>query len=182
MGTPRFDPSHSVKFDLQRGHVDLDGSRLLVPAEALLDLCRAAGQEPLADFGRRMGTEVGRRVQARLGDATRAASIGEMVEHLGGDVALLGLGSLSVERWGRALVFVVDGSPLGSAGDALLGAVLEGALQRGLGKDVHAVLLDRQDEQARFAILGAAGAEKAEAWLGEGVRWGEVLSRLQGAA
>ena len=60
---------------------------------------------------------------------------------------MLGLGSLGLERWGRALVLTVDGGPFGQQLDRLLGAVLEGALQRAFGRDCRAVKLGRDDRQ-----------------------------------
>ena len=69
------------------------------------------------------------------------------------------------------MVLVVEGSPLD---DALIAAVLEGAIQRGLGRDVHAVPL----VPSRFLMTGATGAGRARGWLEEGVRWSEVIARL----
>ena len=154
---------------------------MLVPADALVDLCRSAGDEAVSDFGRRLGTAAGRRVADRLGN-TSSATLEEVLEHLGGEVALLGLGSLGLERWGRALVLMVDGGPFGSQLDRLLGAVLEGALQRAFGRDVHAAKLVRDDRQVRFVITSAASAGKVNEWLGSGLSYGDVLTRLQQSA
>jgi len=177
---PRFDPSHSVKFDIARGTVQLDGSgpRLLVPPDALLDLCKHAGEDSLRDFGRKLGTAAGLRMQSQLGTAAQSADLESFVEHLGGNLALLGLGSLSLERWGRALVFVVADSPLGGAGGHLLSAVIEGALQRCLGRDARVIVLGSEDGSVRLFAAGAAGASKVEKWLNEGVAWGDALARL----
>lgn len=174
----RFNPSGSVSFDLVRGRVDCGGDHVLVPADALVDLCRSAGDEAVSDFGRRLGTAAGRRVAERLGD-TSSASLEEVLEHLGGELALLGLGSLGLERWGRALVLTVDGGPFGQQLDRLLGAVLEGALQRAFARDVHATKLVRDDRQVRFLIASAAGAGKVNEWLGSGLSYGDALTRLQ---
>ena len=177
----RFNPSGSVSFDLVRGRVDCGGDHVLVPADALVDLCRSAGDEAVSDFGRRLGTAAGRRVAERLGD-TSSASLEEVLEHLGGELALLGLGSLGLERWGRALVLTVDGGPFGQQLDRLLGAVLEGALQRAFARDVHAVKLGRDDRQVRFLIASAASAGKINEWLGSGLSYGDALARLQQSA
>ncbi len=179
MAPTRFDPSQAVKFDLGRGVVQLDGSadRVLVPADALLALCNSAGEEALRDFGRKLGTEIGRRAGGRLGDAA-AAGLQDVLEHLGGDLALAGFGSLGLERWGRALVLTVANSPLGAAGDPLLAAVLEGAIQRALGRDASVVPLARDGESARLLVAGGNAAEKVRGWLGEGVAWGDALARL----
>jgi hypothetical protein len=179
MVLPRFDPARSIKFDLDRGHVSLEdkADRLLVPIDALLVLCSNAGEEAVRDFGRTLGTEAGRRAAARLGAADKAG-LDAVVEHLGGDFALMGLGSLGIERWGHALVVTFDDSPLGAHGAALLAAIIEGALQRAFGRDASAVVLDRDQGRLRLLVVRAAGAERVRGWLREGTAWGEVLTRL----
>lgn len=183
MAPPPFNPSHTVEFDLNRGQIALrdGGERVLVPADALLALCQSAGTEALVDFGRRLGTEAGRRAAERLGEA-RDASVEDVVNHLGGDLALLGLGSLGLERWGRALVLVVNHSPFGPTGDALVAAVLQGALQRAFGRDTGVVALERDDRRARFLVTSPRGAERVRAWLDEGTSWAEALAKLDAVA
>jgi len=175
----RFNPSGSVNFDLVRGRVDCGGEHVLVPADALIDLCRAAGDEALSDFGRRLGTAVGRRVSDRLGDSATSAALEDVLDHLGGELAVLGFGSLGLERWGRALVLTIEGGPFGQQLDRLLAAVLEGALQRAFGRDGRAVKLVRDDRQVRFLITNATSASKVSEWLGSGVSYGDALTRLQ---
>ena len=77
------------------------------------------------------------------------------------------------------LVLTVDGGPFGQQLDRLLGAVLEGALQRSFGRDCHAVKLMRDDRQVRFLITSAASASKVSEWLGSGLSYGDALTRLQ---
>jgi hypothetical protein len=184
MALARFNPTGSVEFDLTRGQVKLggDGERLLVPVDALLALCQAAGDEAARDFGRRLGTEVGRRVAARLTEGVDRAPVEAVVEHLGGELALMGLGSLGVERWGRALVVMFEGSPLGAIGDGVLAAILEGAVSRAFSRDASVVVLSRDDSALRLLVTGSGGAERVRALLGQGVVWGEVLTRLHDAA
>jgi hypothetical protein len=179
MGTPRFDPTHSLEFNLDRGSVKLSGSleRVLLPADALAALVRAADGETRRDFARRLGTEAGRRVAERL-DAS--ASPEAVVEHLGGEVALMGLGSLGFERWGRMLVVTVQGSPLRGEGDEILAGVVEGALQRAFGRTASVVPLQRDDTLARLLVVSSGAADRVREWLGSGVSWGDVLSRLNG--
>lgn len=176
----RFDPSKSVTFDLAHGLVHLEGApaRLLVPADALAVLAGAAGAEAAAAFGRSLGEAMGRRVAGRLGDGLRAASVEVVVEHLGGELALAGLGSLALERWGRALVLVIDQSPLGEGGDALLAAALGAAIEVSASRSARVVRLGREGARARFFVGGEAGAAKIEVWIAEGVAWGEALVRL----
>ncbi len=177
-----FDPSYALEFDFGRGQVRMvnAGERVVIPSDALLALCHGTNDDVVRDFGRRLGTEAGRRMNDRLGEAWQA-SLETVVEHLGGELALMGFGSLGLERWGHALVLSFRHSPLAPSGDFLLGAVLEGAMQRSFGRDVVAAKLMRDGDQVRFLIAGYDGANKVFGWLSEGVSWGDVLSRLAGA-
>jgi hypothetical protein len=174
-----FDPSYALEFDIGRGQIRMAnaGERVVVPADALLALCQGASEDAVRDFGRRLGTEAGRIMNDRLGEAWQA-TMETVVEHLGGELSIMGLGSLGLERWGQALVLSFAHSPLGWAGDLLLGSILEGAMQRSFGRDVVAIKLIRDTETVRFLIAGHDGANKASHWLSEGVPWGDVLSRL----
>ena len=180
MAAIEFNPTGAVNFDLAKGRVGLDRAcaRILVPADTLLDVCHAAGEDALRDFGRRLGSEAGRRVAERLSDAVTTATAQTVVEHLGGDLALVGLGTLGFERWGTALVVTFHNVPFGSGGVALVAAVLEGALQRVFSRDVAAVALGADTDPVRLVVLSPAGGEKVRSWLDEGVSWGDALQRL----
>jgi hypothetical protein len=173
-----FNPTHSVRFELARGQVTLDGAghRLLIPSDALQQLCESAGPEGVKDFGRRMGTEIGRRVASRV---DVSASVAALVEHLGGDLALSGLGSFGVEVWGQALVLTISDSPFaGAGGEALLSAVLEGALQRAFARDTAVVPLGHEGGKSRLLAVSPKTAESVRGWLASGTSWGDALSRL----
>lgn len=174
-----FDPTHAVSFDLNRGRVVIgDGdAQVVAPATALVELCVEAGSEPGRAFAAHLGSEIGRRVSKRLPDAARL-SPEVVLDHLGGEWALAGLGSLGLERWGRALVLTVDGSPFGPRGDAVVAAALEGSLQRALGRQASVVVLERDDERARFAVLNRKAATQVSAWIHDGMSFGEALERL----
>ena len=180
MTQPPFDPSREVRFDLGRGQLTLGGSapRVMVPTDALVELCRSAGADAAKNFGRRIGTEAGRRAASRLVGGPDKASLEAVLEHLGGDLALLGLGSLGIERWGRALVMTVAESPLGTEGDSLLASVVEGALQRAMSRDASVVALAREDGVLRLLVVGAATAQKVATWLSTGMKWSEALAKL----
>jgi len=144
-----FNPSEAVTFDLAFGHLHLDGapSRVMVPAGALLKLCEAAGAEQAAELGSAVGEALGRRVAVRMAAgqedrtaAVRAAGLEAVVEQLAGELALVGMGALSAERWGKALVLIVDQSPFGDAGDELLAEVLQAALHALVGGTESRVL------------------------------------------
>lgn len=180
MAEARFNPSHSVHFDFARGLVSLGaaGSRLLLPAELLDALLVAVPEATRADVGQRLGIELGRRVLEHLGASPADASIEGVVEHLGGELALSGLGSLGVERWGQALIVTLSDCPLGATADPLVGWILEGALQRLFGRDVRAVPLGRIGAVARLLIVGPDTAAQVVGWLRAGASWTVALGRL----
>jgi hypothetical protein len=106
------------------------------------------------------------------------ASLEAVVEHLGGEIALMGLGSLAFERWGAALVATVQASPLRAEGDELLAGVVAGALQRAFGRSPGVVVLQRDDSLVRLLIVSPPTAERVRGWLGSGVVWTDVIARL----
>jgi hypothetical protein len=183
MANPPFDASKAVTFDLSRGQIQKeDGElRLLVSAAGVVALCHAAGPEATSAFAHAAGESIGAAVVRRLeraGVDTRAAAIEAVVEHLGGELAIAGFGSLSLERWGRALVLIVDRAPGGTEADKLLAPILGAALSRAAKAEARCVRLVREGDRARFLITGARGAEKVREWLMSGVSWGEALVRL----
>ena len=90
----------------------------------------------------------------------------------------MGLGNLGVERWGRALVMTVEGAPAGRDGDALIAAVLEGAIQRAFGRESSVVQLHRDDDLVRLLVVSPATAISVRSQLSSGCSWGQVLETL----
>jgi hypothetical protein len=185
MAIPPFDASKAVTFDLVRGHLRTGDSApgVLVPAKALAELCAKVGDDAADSLGRALGDAIGARVARRLAGAdggVRGAPVEAFVEHLAGELALAGFGSLGAERWGRAMLLVVDHCPFGASGDRLLATLLGAALSVATGTDATCVLLARDGDRARLLVAGSAGADQVRSWLGSGVGWGEALVRLHG--
>lgn len=177
MHTPRFDPSHSVEFNLARGLVKVEGAspRLLIPADAIAALVSSASDDARKDFAHRVGSEAGRRAAERLPEG---ASLEAVVDHLGGEFALMGLGSFSIERWGKALVVTFSHAPFGPEGDELLATIVEGALQRAFGRATRVVPIHRDHPDVKLLVVSRSAAEKVRAWLSSGASYTEVLGRL----
>src|SRR5260370_41021410 len=117
MAAPTFDSARAVRFDLARGSVQAgsqDERLLLVPAAALSNLVAAAPPEAAETLARSLGTSIGTRASMRIGDVA-GASVDAFVTQLAGEAALAGIGVLSIQRWGRALVVLIERSPLTSA-------------------------------------------------------------------
>jgi hypothetical protein len=133
----RFDPTRAIVFDFARGRMrdDEGETRLNLPASAIVRLLASAGDEGGRAFAAELGLEIGRRVLGRLKTELSEAPVETWADHLGGQLALIGLGDLSVERWGRALVFRVRGIPRDLEG--LVGVLLEAAIHRVLGREVR---------------------------------------------
>lgn len=189
-----FDPAAAVTFDMAFGHVHLDGApnRVLVPAKTLLELALAAGEDALADLGHALGEPMGRRVGTRLSEegdgdpaerrmrAVRGASLEKVVTELSGELALAGLGALSAERWGRAIVWVVDQSPFGEDGDPLLAHILQAALRAMVDSPARLVPLEREGVRARFLVVSGAAVQDVRARLAKGDHWATVVAALHG--
>jgi len=178
-----------VDFDLSRGRVDRradaeakgghDEQVVLVPVSALAGLEKIAGPEITKKFARSVGVAFGRRVAAKLGsaDAVTGATLEAFVSALAGEIAVSGWGLLHLERWGRALVLVVEHAPALPAG--AFAALLEGAVEAAAAREVHAVALtDGAGKAARVLIASEKSAERARRWLIEGASEGDVIRRL----
>ncbi|MBK8253690.1 MAG: hypothetical protein IPK82_13610 [Polyangiaceae bacterium] len=189
MAAARYEPEGDVTFDLKHGLVHLGGApaRVLVPADALSLLCETAGKEATSAFGKAIGRAMGLRVAARLAEgrdadevraAVHRASVESLVDQLGGDFSIAGLGSIGIERWGHALVIVLDHCPMEQRGDGLIEVILSEAVTTLAARQTHAVLLERQSTRARFLLTNEAAAERVRAWLTSGSSWGDALARL----
>ncbi len=180
MAEPQFNPAQALKFDFGRGQVSLQGQGLcvVVPRQALLELLAAAGDEAARNFGHQLGADVGRRIAERLGSSVQQSSVEVFVDQLGGEIALLGLGSLAVERWGMALVIVMHGAAPEKNGTALICAVVSGALQRALSRDAAVLQIAQSDDELRLLVISKYAAARVQQWLDEKVPWSEVIARL----
>jgi hypothetical protein len=181
MAAPSFDATHAIQFDLGRGNVRSRAEQesiLLVPASALAELIKTAPVEAAQALGQALGAAIGRRARTGLHDVAEA-SIEAVVAQLAGEAALAGIGAVSIERWGRAVVVLVEGSPLASS---VLAPLVVSALQTLFGRGVWCALLSGEEQPARILIASERGAERVRDWIVSGVPWGAALTRLQGGA
>lgn len=176
MAASSFDATDAVQFDLSHGAVRAGRDRepvLLLPCAALDDLALSAPAEAEV-LGRALGAAIGKRAAARLGDP-RAASVEAFVTQLAGECALAGVGVLSVERWGLALVAVVEESRLAGP---LLAPLVGAALEAALGKPVSAGLLSRDAQTARVLVASERAVKQALDAIAGGAPWGDALAKL----
>ena len=176
-----FDPTHAVRFDLPRGSVTAgtDERHVLLPCAALDDLVLIAGTEAACAVGRALGSSIGTRIAGRLGgpDALRGTSIERVVTDIARELAVTGLGAVSVERWGRALVVAVERPAVADL--PFLASIIEGVLVGASGAPVRCVSLGREGMVVRVLVASERAVGRARTMLDQGTAWGEVLSRLQ---
>ncbi len=182
MDISSFDPTKAVVFDLERGQVGLAGgsAMLLLPADIMAAVCGRLDSGDVRQLGVALGKRAGTRVRNRLGQSA-SPSLEVMVDQLGGELSLSGLGTLAVERWGQALVARIDGYLLAGQGQELMGGYVEGALEVAVEREVTALPLERGDRVLRLLLCSKAASVKVKGWLLAGSSWAEALAALHGA-
>jgi hypothetical protein len=140
------------------------------------DIVLSAAPEAVEAFGRGLGSAIGRRAASRMGNP-QEASLEDFVTQLAGEAAISGVGAIGIERWGRALVIVVESSPLAGT---LLGPVVAAALEAATGRRVWATLLTRDETTARLFVGSERSAVRVREWVASGTPWAEALAKLHG--
>jgi hypothetical protein len=182
MSAPSFDPTLAVRFDLPQGSVRAgwpEDRIFLVPAAALAELALAAPTSAREGFARALGAGLGRRSAARMLDP-QASSLDEFATQLAGEAALAGLGKLSAERWGRALVIVIEDSPLSDPAGSIVVPLVAAALEAASGRKVWCTLLSRDERAARVLVSSEGATTRVRGWIAGGMAWGDALVKLHG--
>lgn len=170
-------------FELDRGCVSFGADpQLLVPAHALVAICKAGGEQAARDLGRSIGEAAGHRLAGRLGD-DRGAVFAEAIDALGAEIGWLGLGLLCAERWGHALVLRIDGGPLviDNESEALLSGIIEATIDAWTGRTAHALVIDRTPGRIRVLVGGPRAVGLAQALVQSGANHHEIIQRLHEA-
>lgn len=176
MTAPRFDPGGFYQFNLTEGAVQTrDGARVVMLTDAVVAplVAAAVGNGDLTAV-RRMGQQIGDQVRSDLGEALASSAPEAVLTQCSGVLALFGWGKLSAERWGDALVAVMQHAPaldderLGIA--ALLGGMLSSLMER------EVACVPAGDD--RFVIVDPAIAETVWAWSREGASVASIIERL----
>jgi hypothetical protein len=191
----RVDLTSAVRFDLPGGAVHTTGVGLagqgeeraiLVPVAALAEALASAPRDTREHVARAIGGAIGRRAAARFGgiEGVRTASVDAVVESLTAEIALAGFGVLALERWGKALVVVLQAAP--AFGSNFFAPLLEAALGAATAWATRATLTcihlpEKQgdDDGLRFLVARASSAEQVRMWISSGVAWAEALRKLQ---
>ena len=175
------DVSGSVRFDLQSGTVHLgdDAKGVVVPAAALAALVKSAPADARAQVGRDLGAHLGRGVVRRAGGGKSLldADLEHVATLLAAELAVAGLGTCTLERWGRALVVHVADSPVGAPD--FVAHMIEGALSAATGRALAGAKLG-DDGGVRVLVASEATAARVRGWIEGGTSYADALVRLQG--
>src|SRR5688572_33064897 len=183
MPGPAFDPNGSVRFDLKRGAAsDARGARLVLVPSAAVEALEQSHPQAAAQLGTELGRSCGARVAARLGgdSGVRNATLEVVISHLAGELAVAGIGSVEIERWGRAMVLIVSNASV--TGDGFVGAVLAGAISAATSRNVQTASLGKDKGAMRFFVGSQRTADKVRGLIGKGSSYGDVLASIQGGA
>lgn len=175
------------RFHLAEGRVATRERALqvVIPASALLQLQSELDVDQLVNFGAALGEEVAGRLLQEIPDP-RTASAAVVVDHLGAQLAVMGLGSLSVEFWGEAMVFVLVGCPLltpagsNQPGESVMSGLLQAVLLRTFGQAARVLPLQKQQQTTRWLVCNETVAGLLDEWVNIGLGAAEVLTRLNG--
>lgn len=175
-----FDPGEYYAFDLARGAVHTrHGERVLVlSADVLGPLVSTAARHGDLTAVRGLGKHIGDDASRSLGGEVRRATPEAVLTHISGTLAVLGWGTLSLERWGAALVLSLQGAPVLDAERLGLAALLGGVLTSVGGQDVACVPIAGQVGGARFLIVHPGVAETVWGWAREGAELPAIVARL----
>jgi hypothetical protein len=176
-----FDPTSAVRFDLARGSVLGPGEerQVLLSCAALDDLIVVAGPDAAASVARAMGTTIGKRVAQRLGGSrgVRESALDRVIPELAGELSVVGIGVVTLERWGRAIVVAIENPAVSHL--PFLSAMVEGVLEAATDAPVRCAPLGRDEDIARILVAGDAAIARARDMLARGAQWFEVLARVQ---
>lgn len=176
-----FDLAHTVRFDLASGSVRARGHEdrlVLLPVTALENLLLYASAESGIALGKALGESIGKRVASRIGaGAAAATSVDDFATILAGEAAVAGIGVVSLERWGRALVVVIERSPLPVP---LLAPIVGAALEAASARTVQSTLLSDEGHAVRVLVAGQSAIDRVRGWIASGSSWGDALVKLQG--
>lgn len=179
MPGPAFDPKGAVRFDMTNGAAsDARGTKfVLVPTSALEALDRTT-PGALAHIGAEVGRACGARIVAKLGGESevRAATLDVVVTHLAGELAIAGLGSVTLEKWGKALVVVLTNPTVNS--DGFCAAALAGAVSMAVGREVFMVPIGREGNVVRYYIGTQQTMIRCRSLVSSGKTWMEIIQQL----
>jgi hypothetical protein len=182
MSQTSFDAASFVQFDLENGLVSTLEKKpvALVPLEVLSTL--EPGEE-LHEAASSFGRLHGKQLQVNLQGADQSPGVQELAEHLAGTAAVLGLGRLSVEIFGDALILRIGSTSEDSATSsrgyqALLCGFFSGYLNSLSSREFQVIPLDVVDSDQRYLASNPNAAKKVIRWMSSGTDTITAIGKL----
>jgi len=175
-----FNAQGFVKFDLETGLICSRGEEqlTLVPLPVLATLEPSKG---LKGAAHRWGMLHGERLQARLLETDTDVGVEVLADHLGGTAAVLGMGRLSVEIRGDALMFrtQLNSEQAPQEGlNALLGGFLAGYVSALIGQSLDVLPLLKLGSVQLFWTGNPEAVAKVRGWIDQGTSPLDAIDRL----
>jgi hypothetical protein len=180
MDQSSFDAKGFIEFDLRSGKIRSAGSEqlTLVPTEVLAEL---EPGEPLKEAARDWGRVHGGRLKEHLSSKGKSGGMEALADHLGGTAAALGMGRLSVEIVGDALLFRSKSKADSSANEglnALMSGFLAGYLDALTGRSFDVAPLGPNEGDLIFLAGNSNAVNRVFRWREEGVDLFAAIGRL----
>ncbi len=180
MDQPVFDAAAFVAFDLKAGMIFSAAKEplALVPLDVLETL--APGNQ-LDEAAHRWGSIHGERLALTVASAGDSVGVDVLAEHVGGTVAALGMGRVSVEIYGDALMFraQVEGKQDASDGrDALLSGFLAGFVSALTTESFDVLLIDQAAQSKLFWAGNPDAVRRVRRWIEDGIEPLAAIGRL----
>lgn len=177
MADTQLDPSGFFQFDIAHGVVRTKhGQRVLMLSEQVLSpLVNAAVESGDLTSIRMLGSELGTLTAQSLGQPLEDVGPEVAMHHAAAMVAMFGWGTLALERWGDALVVIVEGTAPLDDEDLAIAALLGGLFSTLVGQEVACVPIG---EGSRYLMVDPSIAEEVWSWSRAGEDLPGIVSRL----
>ena len=180
MDQPVFDAAAFVAFDLRAGMISSVGkeSLALVPLDVIETLVPGSR---LDEAARRWGSIHGEHLALVVADAGDSLGVKVLADHVGGTIAALGMGRVSVEVHGDALMFRAHdkGGQDGSDGrSALLCGFLAGFVSALTAESFDVLLIEQTAESTLFWAGNPEAVKRVFRWIEDGIEPLAAIGRL----
>jgi hypothetical protein len=180
MDQSAFDAKGFIEFDLSSGTICSAGKErlALIPLEVLAEL---EPKDALLQAARSWGRVHGERFKDSLSDQSGPAGMETLADHLGGTAAALGMGRLSVEIVGDALLFRSKShgtSSVNKGQNALMGGFLAGYLNGFAGHPFDVEPLGADGEDLVFLAGNSSAVNRVRLWREQGMALLAAIARL----